>query len=102
DRSARCRPGHRGRTSPGSVPAGSPSRARSIGDPLMTPNIETTPLPQAPTATVTGLLSEIAGTGTDTVRGGYTRPVYSTAELDLRNWFIEQASKRGLAVETDG
>ena len=52
-------------------------------------------------ATVTGLLSEIAGTGTDTLRGGYTRPVYSTAELDLREWFIEQATKRGLAVETD-
>ncbi|PTT70790.1 allantoate amidohydrolase [Arthrobacter sp. HMWF013] len=54
-----------------------------------------------PAATVTGLLSEIANTGTDTIRGGYTRPVYSTAELDLRNWFIEQAAKRGLAVETD-
>ena len=64
-------------------------------------NPGTTPLPQASTATVTGLLSEIAGTGTDAVRGGYTRPVYSTAELDLRTWFIEQATKRGLAVETD-
>ncbi|WP_461188826.1 allantoate amidohydrolase [Arthrobacter sp. Z4-13] len=62
---------------------------------------ETTPLAQAPTATVTGLMSEIAGTGTDALRGGYTRPVYSTAELDLRNWFIEQAEKRGLSVETD-
>jgi N-carbamoyl-L-amino-acid hydrolase len=56
---------------------------------------------QAPVATVTGLLSGIASTGTDTIRGGYTRPVYSTAELDLRAWFIEQAEKRGLAVETD-
>ena len=64
-------------------------------------NPGTTPLPQASTATVTGLLSEIAGTGTDALRGGYTRPVYSTAELDLRTWFIEQATKRGLAVETD-
>ncbi|MET3923092.1 allantoate amidohydrolase [Arthrobacter sp. UYEF20] len=62
---------------------------------------ETTPLHQALPATVTGLLSDIAGTGTDALRGGYTRPVYSTAELDLRNWFVEQASKRGLAVETD-
>ena len=53
------------------------------------------------TATVTGLLSEIAGTGTDALRGGYTRSVYSTAELDLREWFTEQATKRGLAVETD-
>ncbi len=53
------------------------------------------------TATVTGLLADIAGTGTDPLRGGYTRPVYSTAELDLRAWFIDQASKRGLTVETD-
>lgn len=67
----------------------------------MTHGTETTPLAPAPTATVTGLLSGIAGTGTDTLRGGYTRPVYSTAELDLRTWFIEQATKRGLAVETD-
>ncbi|WP_104063622.1 allantoate amidohydrolase [Arthrobacter sp. 4R501] len=67
----------------------------------MTPDTEATPLPKTLPATVTGLLSEIAGTGTDALRGGYTRPVYSTAELDLRTWFIEQAAKRGLAVETD-
>ncbi|MGJ0383877.1 allantoate amidohydrolase [Paenarthrobacter nicotinovorans] len=52
-------------------------------------------------ATVTGLLSDIANLGTDKVRGGYTRPVYSTAELDLREWFIQEAARRGLAVETD-
>jgi beta-ureidopropionase / N-carbamoyl-L-amino-acid hydrolase len=62
---------------------------------------ETTPLAHIPAAAVTGLMSGIAGTGTDTIRGGYTRPVYSTAELDLRTWFIEQATKRGLSVETD-
>ncbi|QOD03813.1 allantoate amidohydrolase [Pseudarthrobacter sp. BIM B-2242] len=73
----------------------------------MSPRTETTHLAEAPApaatpaATVTGLLSDIAGTGTDALRGGYTRPVYSTAELDLRTWFIEQASKRGLSVETD-
>jgi N-carbamoyl-L-amino-acid hydrolase len=52
-------------------------------------------------ATVTGLLSDIAFVGTDAMRGGYTRPVYSTAELDLRAWFIDQATRRGLSVETD-
>lgn len=52
-------------------------------------------------ATVTGLLSDIANLGTDPVRGGYTRPVYSAAELDLREWFIHEATRRGLAVETD-
>lgn len=39
---------------------------------------------RADTATVTGLLSEIAAVGTDSSRGGYTRLVYSTPELDLR------------------
>lgn len=63
--------------------------------------IETTPLATAPAATVTGLMAEISAVGTDALRGGYTRPVYSTAELDLRSWFTEQAEKRGLSVETD-
>lgn len=51
--------------------------------------------------TVTSLLAEIAATGSDAQRGGYTRPVYSTAELDLRSWFLAHANKRGLDVETD-
>ncbi len=55
-----------------------------------------------PTATVTELMSSIAGTGQDQLRGGYSRPVYSNAEIDLRTWFIEQASKRQLSVEKDG
>lgn len=57
--------------------------------------------PTPVTSTVTELLGQIAGTGADPQRGGYTRPVYSTAELDLRSWFIEQAEKRGLSVEQD-
>jgi N-carbamoyl-L-amino-acid hydrolase len=56
---------------------------------------------RATPSTVTGLLSDIAGTGADPLRGGYTRPVYSTAELGLREWFIDEATKRGLSVETD-
>jgi N-carbamoyl-L-amino-acid hydrolase len=51
--------------------------------------------------TVTGLLDEIAGVGTDPGRGGYTRPVFSTAELDLRSWFVAQAERRSLDVEID-
>ncbi|TIC87768.1 allantoate amidohydrolase [Nocardioides sp. GY 10113] len=50
---------------------------------------------------VAGLLAEIADIGRDPVRGGYSRPVLSTAELDLREWFIAHAGKRGLDVETD-
>ncbi|TDL36715.1 allantoate amidohydrolase [Arthrobacter nitrophenolicus] len=67
----------------------------------MARTIETAPLATAPAATVTGLMAEISAVGTDALRGGYTRPVYSTAELDLRAWFTEQAEKRGLSVETD-
>ena len=59
------------------------------------------PTATTPASTVTGLLSEIAAVGADTLRGGYTRPVYSSAELDLRAWFTEQAEARGLAVERD-
>ncbi|MGO1545589.1 MAG: allantoate amidohydrolase [Gulosibacter sp.] len=50
---------------------------------------------------VTSLMSAISGTGRDHNRGGYSRPVYSGAELDLRSWFIVEASARGLDVETD-
>jgi N-carbamoyl-L-amino-acid hydrolase len=55
----------------------------------------------APTATVTSLMSAIADVGTDPTRGGYSRPVYSTAELDLREWFVGECAARGLDVETD-
>lgn len=51
--------------------------------------------------TVAGLLKEIAGVGRDKTRGGYSRPVFSTAETDLRTWFIGQAECRGLDVHTD-
>lgn len=50
---------------------------------------------------VAGLLSEIASIGADPLRGGYSRPVFSTAELDLRAWFIGHAHQRGLDVEID-
>lgn len=53
------------------------------------------------TGTVSGLMRDISGIGTDRKRGGYSRPVFSTAETDLRNWFIEQAARRGLDVSTD-
>ncbi|GAA3309081.1 allantoate amidohydrolase [Arthrobacter ramosus] len=51
--------------------------------------------------TVNQLLGSIKDVGRDAVRGGYSRAVYSTPELDLRQWFIEQAQQRGLGVETD-
>lgn len=50
---------------------------------------------------VAGLLREVDAVGTDAARGGYSRPVWSDAELTLREWFVEQAARRGLAVDTD-
>ena len=51
--------------------------------------------------TVASLLAEIADVGADPRRGGYSRPVYSSAEHELREWFVAHATKRGLDVETD-
>ncbi|MFW0782932.1 allantoate amidohydrolase [Gordonia sp. CPCC 206044] len=54
-----------------------------------------------PTVAVSTLLDEIADVGVDRARGGYSRPVYSTAELELREWFVGAARGRDLDVETD-
>ncbi|MCC9178927.1 allantoate amidohydrolase [Arthrobacter sp. zg-Y750] len=50
---------------------------------------------------VSSLLGSIQDVGRDPRRGGYSRPVFSTAELDLRGWFAVEAERRGLPVETD-
>ncbi|RRO12704.1 allantoate amidohydrolase [Saccharopolyspora rhizosphaerae] len=46
-------------------------------------------------------LDAIAGIGADRRRGGYSRHLFDDAEQQLREWFVEQAEKRGLSVETD-
>ncbi|GAA3882118.1 allantoate amidohydrolase [Leifsonia kafniensis] len=53
-------------------------------------------------ADANALLAEIEGIGVDEKRGGYSRPVFSAAELELRVWFSAHATERGLAVEKDG
>lgn len=53
-------------------------------------------------ADANALLAEIEGIGVDQDRGGYSRPVFSPAELELRGWFENHATARGLTVETDG
>jgi N-carbamoyl-L-amino-acid hydrolase len=58
-----------------------------------------TPNPTIPT--VTGLMGDIANVGTDPGRGGYSRPVYSSADMELREWFVAEATRRSLDVETD-
>ncbi|GAA3635034.1 allantoate amidohydrolase [Lentzea roselyniae] len=47
------------------------------------------------------MLDQIADVGRDLKRGGYSRHAYAKPELELRHWFVEQAVKRGLNVETD-
>ncbi|ABS05590.1 allantoate amidohydrolase [Kineococcus radiotolerans] len=54
-----------------------------------------------PTTATGGLLAAIAGTGRDAVRGGYSRPVFSTAERDLVSWYEAELTARGLEPETD-
>lgn len=46
-------------------------------------------------------LDEIAHTGVDSTRGGYSRHVFTPAEFELREWFVERAVRLGLDVETD-
>ncbi|OUM44902.1 allantoate amidohydrolase [Arthrobacter sedimenti] len=71
----------------------------STDDPVADPTADPTADPAA--GTVSGLLRDISGVGTDARRGGYSRPVFSSAETELRCWFTEQARRRGLDVSTD-
>lgn len=52
-------------------------------------------------ATASELLATIDDVGRDRRRGGYSRHVFDGAELQLREWFAEQARSRGLEVTTD-
>lgn len=53
------------------------------------------------TDTVMGLLGAINSVGRDPRRGGYSRPVFDPSERELREWFVAEATKRGLDVTTD-
>lgn len=53
------------------------------------------------TSRVVPLMRAIADTGMDSTRGGYSRPVYSTPEIELREWFFAEAKSRGLDTEVD-
>jgi N-carbamoyl-L-amino-acid hydrolase len=46
-------------------------------------------------------LAELADVGVDRTRGGYSRHAFEPAELTLREWFTEQAQRRGLEVDQD-
>ncbi|OMQ15991.1 allantoate amidohydrolase [Modestobacter sp. VKM Ac-2676] len=47
------------------------------------------------------LLSQIADTGRDAVRGGWSRPVFSAPERELLEWSREQCTRRGLDTDVD-
>src|SRR4249919_3149455 len=45
--------------------------------------------------------SDLAGAGRDRLRGGYSRHAFDDADMQLRQWCVEQAERRGLEVEND-
>ncbi|MBM9468184.1 allantoate amidohydrolase [Nakamurella leprariae] len=45
--------------------------------------------------------SDLAGIGRDPLRGGYVRRSFTEPDHQLREWFTEQALRRGLDVESD-
>src|SRR6478672_11856846 len=46
--------------------------------------------------------ADLAPLGRSSASGGYFRQPYTSAETELRAWFVEQATARGLSVEADG
>ena len=54
-----------------------------------------------PSTPVTDLLSGIRDIGRDQQRGGYSRFAYTDDEMSLREWFVAEASRRSMDVETD-
>lgn len=51
--------------------------------------------------TTASMLAEIADTGRDTRRGGYSRHVFDRADTELRTWFAERAIAAGLDLDRD-
>ena len=52
--------------------------------------------------TFDSLWDDLAGIGRDGRRGGFSRHGFDDAELTMREWFTEQADRRGLGVHADG
>src|SRR5512143_2975236 len=46
--------------------------------------------------------ADLAPLGRSAASGGYFRQPYTGVDGELRAWFVDQASARGLAVEADG
>ncbi|HEX5918319.1 MAG TPA: allantoate amidohydrolase, partial [Nocardioides sp.] len=56
----------------------------------------------APTSDFEQMWSDLAPVGRSASSGGYFRQPWTAAESELRSWFAEECSARGLTVETDG
>lgn len=65
------------------------------------PPSETSPPPET-VARFRALWDTLAGIGRDDDTGGYLRYAWSPADLACREWFTDQARRRGLAVADDG
>lgn len=50
---------------------------------------------------VADLLRDLVDTGRDPRRGGWSRHLFTDAEISLREWFTAEATARGLTVEVD-
>ena len=48
------------------------------------------------------MLAEISDIGLDPHTGGYRRFAWTDADMELREWFVGEAEKRGMEVEEDG
>ena len=48
------------------------------------------------------MLDAIADIGLDPGTGGYRRFAWTDADMELREWFVGEAEKRGMSVEEDG
>jgi beta-ureidopropionase / N-carbamoyl-L-amino-acid hydrolase len=48
-----------------------------------------------------GLFDDLAGIGRDKSSGGYNRFAWTSEDAELREWFVGQATARGLEVTTD-
>lgn len=57
--------------------------------------------PPADAGRFAGAWSDLVGVGRDRVRGGYSRHLFDDADMLMRQWFTEQAERRGLEVEND-
>jgi N-carbamoyl-L-amino-acid hydrolase len=63
--------------------------------------VDGAPAPAGAAADFESLWASLAGIGRDRTSGGYRRFAWTDADLELREWFADQAARRGMACEQD-